>query len=284
MDGNMDSFTIGCHLSASGGFADMAETAASIGATTFQFFSRNPRGGAKKEWRVDDIARYDELSVKYGIKTPLAHAPYTLNPAGEKEYVREFAKTTLREDLTALEAVAGAMYNIHPGSHVGQGAEKGVNLVAECLNESIPDGTVPVLLETMSGKGSELGSRFEEIAAIIEKTDGRVRDRLGVCLDTCHVYDGWYDIRTDIEDVLEKFGRVIGLSRLKAVHLNDSKYPFSTHHDRHEVIGGGSLGLKFFGRVINNPFLRSLPFYLETPNDLEGYKNEIALLRGMRDG
>ncbi|MDR3310639.1 MAG: deoxyribonuclease IV [Oscillospiraceae bacterium] len=318
-------FLIGCHLTVADGFAAMARSAAALGATTFQFFSRNPRGGSAKDWKPADIAEFAALCAAHGIAQPLAHAPYTINPAAEKPNVREFARTALREDLTKLEAVntaltarSGAvaaadisakrsadgalpepargsdlpgqpvnnaspvMYNLHPGSHVGQGADVGISLTAQCLNEAVPDGSVPVLLETMAGKGSELGGTFAELRQIIDRAEN-VRDRLGVCLDTCHVYDAGYDVAGDLDGVLREFDREIGLDRLRAVHLNDSKNPFASHRDRHEVIGGGSLGLETFRNAINHPLLRGLPFYLETPNDLDGYAREITLLTGMRE-
>jgi deoxyribonuclease-4 len=276
-------FKIGCHLSFSKGFLAMARDAESIGATTFQFFSRNPRGGTAKLWPDDDIAAYIEFAAEHSIVSPLSHAPYTLNACAEKENLRVFARETMAEDLRKLEKIPGAMYNFHPGSHVGQGVERGVELIAECLNSVDSDGTVPILLETMAGKGSEVGGKFEELAAIIARADERIRRRVGVCLDTCHVYDGGYNIKDDLDGVLAEFDRVVGLSRLRAIHVNDSKNPFSSHKDRHETLGAGSLGEEFFRKLVNHPALRDLPFYLETPNELPGYAEEIARLKAMRE-
>jgi deoxyribonuclease-4 len=275
-------FKVGCHLSISRGFLAMARDAEGIGATTFQFFSRNPRGGAAKEWTEDDLTAYRGLAAARGIVSPLAHAPYTLNACAEKENIRVFAHETMEDDLRRLERVPGAMYNFHPGSHVGQGSARGIELIAACLQASVdPAGTVPVLLETMSGKGSEVGSRFEELREIIDRA--ALGDRLGVCLDTCHVYDAGYDVKGDLDGVLREFDRVIGLERLRAVHVNDSKNPFASHKDRHETLGGGALGEDFFRALINHPLLRELPFYLETPNELEGYAREIAQLKSWRE-
>ena len=272
---------IGCHLSSSGGFLAMGKAALETGANTFQFFTRNPRGGAARSWPIEDIEAYAAFAAEHDITQPLGHAPYTLNPAAEKPNIRQFARETMADDLSRLENIPGAMYNFHPGSHVGQGVERGIELVAECLNSSVSaTGTVPVLLETMAGKGSELGGRFEELREIIDRA--AFPERLGVCLDTCHVYDAGYDIAGDLDGVLTEFDRVVGLSRLRAIHLNDSKNPFSSHRDRHETIGNGSLGESVMRAVINHPALRGLPFYLETPNELPGYAAEIALLKSWR--
>ena len=280
-------FKIGCHISSGGGFLAMGKLAQSIEANVFQFFTRNPRGGASRPWPQADIDAYITFAAEHGIGTPLGHAPYTLNPAAAKPSLLEFARNTMREDVSKLEAIPGAMYNFHPGSHVGQGVETGLQLIANCILDAItPDGTVPVLLETMAGKGSELGGKFEElrgIIALVTAQNAAVGARLGVCLDTCHVYDGGYDILNDLDGVLEEFDRVIGLDRLRAMHLNDSKNPFESHKDRHEVLGGGVLGEDFMRRVINHPLLRDKPFYLETPNELEGYGREIALLKNWRE-
>lgn len=271
---------IGCHLSSSGGFYAMGKTARSIDANVFQFFTRNPRGGAAKAISQEDVDAFLAFSAENGISDLLAHAPYTLNPCAEKPNVRAFALEVMADDLMRMEYVPGSKYNFHPGSHVGQGLEKGIELIADVLNTVLkPEQTTTVLLETMSGKGSEVGSRFEELREIIDRTE--LPDKLGVCLDTCHVYDAGYDILNDLDGVLAEFDRVIGLDRLKAVHLNDTKNPFSSHKDRHEVIGGGYLGGGFFRTVINHPVLHKLPFYLETPNELDGYAREIAMLRGM---
>ena len=262
----------------------MGQTAASIGANVFQFFTRNPRGGAAKPVDKADAAAFMEYAAANGIGPILAHAPYTLNAAGAEDRVREFAEMTMLDDLKRLELTPGAMYNFHPGSHVGQGAEKGVELISSMLARIFsafgnPPATT-VLLETMSGKGSEVGGRFEELREIID----RAGVPLGVCLDTCHVWDGGYDIVNDLDGVLAEFDRVIGLDRLKAVHANDSMNALGSHKDRHEKIGKGKIGLAAFERIVNHPKLRDLPFYLETPCDLQGYKEEIALLKSMRAG
>ncbi len=274
-------FTIGCHLSASKGFLAMGKTAVSIGANTFQFFTRNPRGGTAKALDQSDIDAFLEYSREHGIGIILAHAPYTLNACSKDEKIREFAKNTMADDLRRMEAVPGNLYNFHPGSHVGQGIVTGIEQISAQLNELLtPELTTTVLLETMAGKGSEVGSRFEEIKAIIDRVD--LKDKLGVCLDTCHVHDAGYDVVNDLDGVLSAFDRVIGIDRLRAVHINDSKNPFESHKDRHEVIGGGSIGTEAFARIINHPQLCGLPFYLETPNELEGYAKEIAMLKDLR--
>ncbi len=275
-------FKIGCHLSASKGFLDMGKTAVKIGANTFQFFTRNPRGGAAKDIDPKDVSAFLDFSKENGIDIILAHAPYTLNACSDKESVREFAKMTFADDIKRMELVPGNLYNFHPGSHVGQGMEAGIEQISEILNEVLyEDMTTTVLLETMSGKGSEVGGKFEEIRAIIDKV--KLSDKLGVCLDTCHVYDAGYDIVNDLDGVLAEFDKIIGLDRLRAIHTNDSKNPFASHKDRHEVIGGGSLGEEAFKRIINHPALCDLPFYLETPNELEGYAKEIELLKNLRN-
>lgn len=275
-------FTIGCHLSASKGFLAMGKTAVEIGANTFQFFTRNPRGGAAKALDPSDIDAFLNYSREHSIGIILAHAPYTLNACSKDEKIREFAKNTMADDLQRMEAVPGNLYNFHPGSHVGQGTETGIQQISDQLNELLtPNLTTTILLETMAGKGSEIGSRFEEIKAIIDRVD--LKDKLGVCFDTCHVYDAGYDVVNDLDGVLKEFDRIIGIDRLRAVHINDSKNPFASHKDRHEVIGGGSIGAEAFARIINHPQLCSLPFYLETPNELEGYAQEIALLKDLRE-
>ena len=269
---------IGCHLSSSGGFLAMGKTAAEIGANTFQFFTRNPRGGAAKAIDTEDVAKYHEFAKEYGIEVLLAHAPYTLNACAAKDNVRQFAFQTMEDDLKRMEFVPGNLYNFHPGSHVGQGTEVGIEKIAEVLNTVMwSDMTTTVLLETMAGKGSEVGGKFEELAEIISKT--KFSEKIGVCLDTCHIYDGGYDIVNDLDGVLDEFDRIVGIDKLKAIHINDSKNPFSSHKDRHEVIGGGSLGIDTFEKIINHSKLRHLPFYLETPNELPGYADEIALLK-----
>ncbi len=272
--------TIGCHLSSSKGYLEMAKTAVSINANTFQFFTRNPRGGAAKPIDENDIKEFLSYSKEYGIEKILAHAPYTLNACAADPGIREFAKNTMADDIRRMEYTPGQMYNFHPGSHVKQGAEVGIELISKQLNEVMyPEMTTIILLETMSGKGSEVGRNFEEIRAIIDRTE--LGDRLGVCLDTCHVYDAGYDIVGDLDGVLEEFDKIIGIDRLKAIHINDSKNPFESHKDRHEKIGDGYIGTDAFSRIINHPQLRELPFYLETPNELDGYQKEIEILRGL---
>lgn len=271
-------FTIGCHLSSSKGYLNMAETAVSINANTFQFFTRNPRGGAAKPIDENDIKEFLEYSKEHGIEKILAHAPYTLNACAADPSIREFARNTMADDIRRMEYTPNQLYNFHPGSHVKQGADVGIQLICEHLNEVLyPEMTTTVLLETMSGKGSEVGRSFEEIRQIIDGTE--LSDKLGVCLDTCHVYDAGYDVVNNLDDVLDAFDRIIGIDRLKAIHINDSKNPFESHKDRHEVIGGGFIGIEAFERIINHKSLRDLPFFLETPNELDGYQKEIEVLR-----
>ncbi len=271
-------FKIGCHLSSSGGYLAMGKEAVRIGANTFQFFTRNPRGGAAKPLDLDDINAFNEYRKENKILSVLAHAPYTMNACAKDEGLREFAKNTMLDDIMRLDNIEGAMYNFHPGSHVSQGADVGIEYISSMLNEVITeDQKTIILLETMSGKGSEVGRNFEEIKAIIDKV--KLNHKLGVCLDTCHVYDGGYDIVNDLDNVLNEFDRVIGLDRLKAIHLNDSKNPFESHKDRHEKIGGGFLGIDAITRIINHEKLKDLPFFLETPNEIDGYEKEIALLK-----
>lgn len=251
-----------------------------VGGNTFQFFTRNPRGGQAKTIDPDDAALFCKESKEKGFALILAHAPYTLNPCAEKENVREFTKMTMADDLQRMEYTPGNLYNFHPGSHVGQGIEVGIELISSMLNSILkPEMTTTVLLETMAGKGSEVGSRFEEIKAIIEKVE--LSDKLGVCLDTCHVFDAGYDVVNNLEGVLDEFDKVIGIDRLKAIHINDSKNPYQSHKDRHEKIGEGHLGTDAFKNIINHPKLRNLPFFLETPNELDGYKHEISVLKGL---
>ena len=272
--------TIGCHLSSSGGYLKMGQTAVEIGANTFQFFTRNPRGGSAKAIDPEDVQAFLAFSAEHGIVHPLAHAPYTLNACSKDEKIRTFARNTMLDDLKRVEYTPGNCYNFHPGSHVGQGIETGIEQIADMLNAILwPEQQTTVLLETMAGKGSEVGSRFEELRAIIDRVE--LSDKMGVCLDTCHVDDAGYDVVNHLDDVLEEFDRVIGIGRLKAVHLNDSKNPLGAHKDRHEVIGGGYIGLEAMERIINHPQLRHLPFYLETPNELPGYAAEISQLRGL---
>lgn len=274
---------IGCHLSSSKGFLAMGKTAADIGANTFQFFTRNPRGGAAKKLDPDDIAAFLAFAAENDISQILAHAPYTLNACAADEGLRSFAKETMKDDLLRMEHVPGNCYNFHPGSHVKQGVEKGIEYISQILNEILwEDMQTTVLLETMAGKGSEIGRSFEELRMIIDRVE--LNGKLGVCLDTCHIWEGGYDIVSDLDGVLETFDKVIGLDRLKAVHLNDSKNPMSTHKDRHEKIGEGHIGLETIEKVINHPALCHLPFYLETPNELDGYQREIALLKTLWHG
>ena len=271
-------FYIGCHLSASDGFLAMGKTALSIGANTFQFFTRNPRGSKAKAIDPADVAAFLELAAENGFGTLVAHAPYTINPCSKDERTREFARMTLADDLKRMEHLPGNVYNFHPGSHTGQGMETGIAQIAETLNAILtPELRTTVLLETMSGKGSEVGSRFEELREIIDRVE--LSDKLGVCLDTCHVSDAGYDIADDPDGVLAEFDRVIGLDRLRAVHVNDSLNPVGSHKDRHARIGEGCLGAEALGRVVRHPALQGLPFVLETPNELPGYAREIALLK-----
>lgn len=275
-------FIIGAHLSSSKGYTAMLRQAQEIGANTFQFFTRNPRGGKAKDIDCSDIEEFLKLKESENFPVILAHAPYTLNCCSDKEEVRQFAVNTFADDLKRMEYAPGQLYNFHPGSHVGQGAKKGIELIAGALNSVLySEMTTTVLLETMAGKGTEIGRNFQELKEIIDKTE--LSDKLGVCLDTCHVFDGGYDIVNDLDGVLEEFDKIIGLSRLKAVHLNDSKNPMGSHKDRHEKIGQGNIGADAMARIINHPALKDLPFYLETPNDIGGYAEEIKLLKTLYD-
>ena len=270
---------IGCHLSATGGYGAMVQTAESIGANTFAFFTRNPRGSKAKAEDPKDAAKAMELLHDGDFGPLVAHGAYTMNLCTADAEARAFACSVLCDDLRRMAALPGQYYNFHPGSHVGQGVEAGIGYIADALKQALePDYPVTVLLETMAGKGSEVGGKFEELKAIIDAVGS---DRIGVCLDTCHVYDGGYDIVNDLDGVLAEFDRVIGLDRLKALHVNDSKNPFSSHKDRHECIGSGSLGIETFRAIVNHPALQKLPMILETPNELPGYQQEIALLRGL---
>ena len=274
-------FTIGCHLSASKGYLAMAKEAVSIGANTFQFFTRNPRGGQAKPIDENDIKEFLQYSKSNNINIILAHSPYTLNACSADLKLREFAKNTMADDLKRMEYTPGNLYNFHPGSHVKQGVEVGINYIAEMLNEILTkEQTTTVLLETMAGKGSEVGRNFEEIKAIIDKVN--LKEKLGVCLDTCHIWDAGYDIVSDFDSVLDEFDKVIGLEKLKAIHLNDSKNEKESHKDRHEKIGEGKIGLEAITKIINNKRIANLPFYLETPNEIEGYKNEIEILKKVK--
>lgn len=273
--------TIGAHLSASKGYTAMLRQAQEIGANTFQFFTRNPRGGSAKAIDEKDVEEFLSLMKSEGFPVILAHAPYTLNCCSSKPETREFALNTFADDLKRMEYTPNQLYNFHPGSHTGQGAETGIEQIAETLNKVLfPEMTTTVLLETMAGKGSEVGKTFEELRAIIDRVE--LDEKMGVCLDTCHVNDGGYDIVNNLDGVIEEFDKIIGIDRLKAIHLNDSKNPFSAHKDRHEKIGEGYIGLEAFERIINHPALRNLPFYLETPNELDGYAKEIKILKSLR--
>ncbi len=274
-------FTIGCHLSASKGFLHMGKEAASIGANTFQFFTRNPRGFSAKAFDPKDAAKYVDFAAEHGFPVILAHAPYTLNACSADASIREMAHEIMEDDIRRLEHIPGSYYNFHPGSHVKQGVDVGIAYIIELLDHILTEEQqTTILLETMAGKGSEVGRSFEEIRAIMDGT--KLGHKLGVCLDTCHVYDAGYDIVNNLDGVLEEFDRVIGLDRLKTIHLNDTKNVYNSHKDRHEKIGEGHLGLEAITRIINHPKLRHLPFFLETPNELDGYAREIALLKSLR--
>ncbi len=275
-------FTVGCHLSASDGFDAMAKTALSIGANTFQYFSRNPRGSKARPLDLNDIEKYKKTAEENGILTVLCHAPYTMNACSSNPGLRDLAREMMADDLSRLSHIPGAMYNFHPGSHTGQGTDIGIDQIVETLNAVLSSEiTTPVLLETMAGKGSEVGGRFEEIVKIIEKTT--LSDKMGVCLDTCHIRDGGYDISENLDAVIDEFDKIIGLDRLHAIHLNDSMNPVGSHKDRHQKLGEGTLGIETIKAVINHPKLRDLPFFLETPNELDGYAKEIALLKSLRE-
>ncbi len=271
---------IGCHLSSSKGFLHMGKEAVKIGANTFQFFTRNPRGSKAKEIDEKDIQNFLEYAKIHDITQILAHAPYTLNPCSKDEHIREFAQMTMEDDLKRMEYLPGNCYNFHPGSHVGQGSEEGIRMIAHTLNQILKEEQhTTVLLETMAGKGTEVGRSFEEIRQILDLVD--LKDHMGVCLDTCHVYDAGYDIVQNMDQVVEELDSVIGIEKLKAIHVNDSKNPFNSHKDRHEKIGEGSLGKETFYQLVNHPKLKGVPMYLETPNELNGYAEEIQLLRTM---
>jgi len=274
-------FRIGCHLSVAGGYAAMAHDALSVGANTFQFFTRNPRGGSAKAIDKADIQEFLQIAKDNDLSSFLAHAPYTMNVCSADSRLRRFARDMFADDLQRMEYLPGSMYNFHPGSHTGQGVEVGIQVIISALNDVLfASQATTVLLETMAGKGSEIGRSFEELRAIIDGV--HLTEKMGVCLDTCHIYDAGYDIVNDLDGVLAEFDRVIGLSRLRAIHLNDSKNPYGSHKDRHETVGNGSLGIETLSRVINHPLLRDLPFYLETPNELPGYAAEIRLLKSLR--
>lgn len=271
---------IGCHLSAAGGFTAMGKDAIAIGANTFAFFTRNPRGGKSKAIDEKDVKGLLEIMEGNGFAKLVAHAPYTLNPCSSTEKVREFAKIAMTEDLQKMEYLPGNYYNFHPGSHTGQGTEKGIELITKLLNEVLTeDMNTVVLLESMAGKGSEIGGTFEELAEIIRRVE--IKDKIGVCLDSCHISDGGYDIKANLDEVIEEFDKIVGLKYLKAMHLNDSLNPLGAHKDRHAKIGEGYLGTETFEKIINHEKLKDLPFILETPNELEGYAAEIATLRSL---
>lgn len=273
-------FKIGCHLSASKGYLEMAKMSEEIGANTFQFFTRNPRGGQAKAIDEEDVKAFLEKAKELGIEVILAHAPYTLNLASKDEGIRKFAKETMIDDLKRMEYTPNNLYNFHPGSHVGQGEDVGIDFIIDALNEILTEEqTTTVLLETMAGKGSEIGRNFEEIRRIIDGV--KLNHKLGVCLDTCHISDAGYDIVNDLDGVIEEFDRVIGLDRLKAIHINDSMNERGAAKDRHQKIGEGTIGVEAFERIINHPKLRELPFFLETPNELDGYAKEIKLLKSL---
>lgn len=271
---------IGCHVSSSFGYVKMLEDTIYIGGNTFQWFTRNPRGGAAKELDMDDLNKFLKLRDENGFGLILAHAPYTLNAASDKEETRDFAREVFKYDLDILEKIPGSMYNFHPGSHKGQGIDKGIELISEILNEIMSENQKTIiLLETMAGKGTEIGSSFNEIRKIIDNV--KYKDKIGVCLDTCHVHDAGYDIVNNLDGVLKEFDEVIGLNYLKAIHLNDSMNCLGSHKDRHEKIGKGYIGLDAIKEIINHPSLKHLPFFLETPNELDGYKDEISLLKSI---
>ncbi len=269
---------IGCHLSTTKGYENMGKEAIKIGANTFQYFTRNPRGGKAKDIDEKDILALRKLMEENKFAKILAHAPYTLNGCSADESTRQFATEMMADDLERLKYLPTSLYNFHPGSHVKQGVDVGINYIVEMLNKVLkPEHTTIVLLETMAGKGTEVGRTFEEIAEIISRVD--LKEKMGVCLDTCHVYDAGYDIVNDLDGVLEEFDRIIGLDRLHAIHLNDSKNPFNSHKDRHEKIGEGEIGFEAIKKIINHPKLKNIPFFLETPNELDGYAKEIEMLR-----
>ena len=269
---------IGCHLSASRGYLHMGEEIVSIGGNTFQFFTRNPRGGSAKPLDRADTEAFRKFAAGHGIEVILAHAPYTLNGCSADPAIRDFAARTMADDLQRMEATPGNLYNFHPGSHVGQGTEAGITMIADMLNGLLrPDQTTTVLLETMAGKGSEVGGRFEELREILDRVE--LKEKMGVCLDTCHVHDAGYDIVNHPDEVLAEFDRVIGLEKLRAVHVNDSKNPLGARKDRHEKIGEGFIGTEAILRLMRHPALRELPFNLETPNELDGYEREIRMLK-----
>ena len=273
---------IGSHISSAKGYAAMGKQALKLGANTFAFFTRNPRGGKAKEIDQTDVDKFLQIAEEHAFGRLVAHAPYTMNACAAKEEIRSFAKEMMEDDLKRMEYTPGNYYNFHPGSHVGQGSDAGIAMIADLLNEVLlPEQTTTVLLETMAGKGSEVGCKFEELAAILKRVT--LKDKMGVCLDTCHVWDAGYDIVNDLDGVLDQFDHVIGLEYLKAIHMNDSMNPLGSHKDRHEKIGKGQIGLETMRRIINHPKLQGLPIILETPNDDAGWTKEIALLRSQHE-
>ncbi|MBR3662469.1 MAG: deoxyribonuclease IV [Alphaproteobacteria bacterium] len=269
---------IGCHLSVSKGFSHIAKEAVSINANTFQFFTRNPQGGKAKDWDITDIENYKKTAAEHHFAPIVAHAPYTLNPCSDNPQTREFAQMVFAQDLSKLSLIPDAYYNFHPGSHVGQGTQQGINMIVDLLNNVLkPEFPNTVLLETMSGKGSEIGKTFEELSEIISGV--KLKEKLGVCMDTCHIFAAGYDIVHNLDMVLADFDKIIGLTKLKAVHLNDSLMPFASHKDRHAKIGEGEIGAKALTEFVNNPYIKNLPIILETPNEIDGYAREIQFLR-----
>lgn len=277
-------FYIGCTLSVGAGYKHMGEEVLSIGGNTFQFFPKNPRGRVSaKPVAPEDVEALCEIIRENGMHPPLAHAPYTYNPCSKDEGVRQYSRDSMKKELEFLESIEGSLYNFHPGCHVGQGVEQGVNYIAEMLNAVLwPEMKTTVLLETMAGKGTEIGRSFEELRMIIDRINPDVRDKVGVCLDTCHIHDGGYRIAEDVDGVVAEFDKIIGIERLHAIHLNESKNDIGSAKDRHAKIGEGLIGTENIAKIINHPMLRNLPFYLETPNELEGYEREIALLKELR--
>lgn len=280
---NTNELKIGCHLSASDGYLKMAEQIISLDGNTFQFFTRNPRGGQVKSLDIDDIEKFNKFAEEHNISYIVAHAPYTMNLCSDNPNTRLFALEVFKDDLKRLNYVNKVYYNFHPGSHVGQGVDVGISYIVDALNNALkPEQRTMVLLETMAGKGTEIGRSFQELRHIIDQVE--LKDHIGVCLDTCHINDGGYDIVNNIDNVLEEFDKIIGLDKLKAIHLNDSMNPCGAHKDRHQKIGQGYIGIDAITRIINHPKLKNLPFILETPNDLQGYKYEIDLLRSKYNG
>jgi len=274
----MKKLNIGCHLSSSDGYLKMGQQIIAIGGNTFQFFTRNPRGGKAKELDLKDIELYNQFALQNNIGFIVAHAPYTMNLCSEREDIRQFALSMMKDDIMKLQYVNNVYYNFHPGSHVGQGIDKGIEYIANALNEVIFDGQKTlILLEAMAGKGSEIGRNFQELKMIIDKVDNK--DKIGVCIDTCHIHDGGYDIINNLDEVLDEFDSIIGLDKLKAIHLNDSMNEVGSHKDRHQKIGLGKIGLEAIVKIINNPRLNGLPIILETPNEIDGYEAEIKLLK-----